>query len=154
MRALVLAMLLAACAEHPKADPRRAAGDVFASETDCAVIQAVLTQHYKLDANSPFRLDRGDGPGDPDNPNFRIACPFPGLPVKTYDHSAPPASSPNFQAWIKVPARPVYPDASTAIVETGSLLGPLAGSGVKCTLTRAENPREWRVRACTMTWIS
>ncbi len=123
-----------------------------ASAQDCAVIGAVLKQHYQIEANTPYRLDRGDGPKAKDEPRFRIACQFPDIPIKDYDHNRPQTPPPNFQSWIKFPARPAYPDATTAVVEAGSLLGPLAGSGVKCTLKR--NGRDWQIQKCDMTWIS
>jgi hypothetical protein len=141
---LFAVVVLTACAAQ------RGAG--AASAQDCAVIGAVLKQHYQIEANTPYRLDRGDGPSGKGEPNFKVACAFPDIPIKDYDHARPSAPPPNFQSWIRFPKRPDYPDSSTAIIEAGSLLGPLAGSGVKCTLKRAGG--DWRVQQCDMTWIS
>jgi hypothetical protein len=142
---LIAVMALSACAAAGKMTSA-------ADTRDCAVIEAVLKQHYQIKADTPYRLDRGDGPKAKDEKTFRIACAFPDIPIKDFDHNRPSAPPPNFQSWIKFPTRPTYPNASTAVVEAGSLLGPLAGSGVKCTLNRAGNA--WRVQKCDMTWIS
>lgn len=141
---LFAAVLLASCAAQRNASA--------ANAQDCAVIGAVLKQHYQLQADTPYRLDRGDGRMAKGETRFRIACKFSDIPIKDYDHQRPHTPPPNFQSWIKFPTRPVYPDATTAVVEAGSLLGPLAGSGVKCTLKR--DGRAWQVQKCDMTWIS
>lgn len=142
---IALALALSGCATA------QTTGGV-ASTRDCAVIGAVLTQHYQIKSDTPYRLDRGNGPSAPDEKPFRIACQFADIPIQDYDHNRPPTPPPNFQSWIKFPTRPIYPDPNTAIVEAGSLLGPLAGSGVKCTLKRESEA--WRVQDCSMTWIS
>jgi hypothetical protein len=149
MRAILIPIVfvLAACAAQ--GGPARRA---VANRADCAVIEAVLKQHYEIRADTPYRLDRGDGPRANGERAFRIRCQFPDVPIKSYDHNAPHTPPPNFQAWIKFPAAPTYPDKGVAIIEAGSLLGPLAGSGVKCTLKRAGDA--WHVEKCGMTWIS
>ena len=148
----VVSLLIAAIALTACASPRAAGAGGVASAKDCAVISAVLTQHYKIDAETPYRLDRGDGPKAKDEPRFLMRCSFTGIPVKIYDHNRPQTPPPNFQAWIKFPTRPTYPDANSAEVDAGSLLGPLAGAGEHCTLKR--EGAEWRVQDCKMTWIS
>jgi hypothetical protein len=150
MRALLIAAALAGLSACASAPPR---GANVSDARDCAVMTAMLQQHYKIDASSPYRLDRGDGPTAPGDEPYRITCDFAaaGVAIQTYDHSRPGAPPPNFQSWIKF-LKPAYPDASTAIIESGSLLGPLAGSGKRCTLRRENDA--WRVGACTMTWIS
>ncbi|HVY02620.1 MAG TPA: hypothetical protein VG983_03100 [Caulobacterales bacterium] len=136
---------LAACAT-PSAP---AASHVAADARDCAVMAAVLTQHYKIAEGSPLHLQRGD-PNDPEA--YRITCDFKavGAPIEDYDYERP-STVQNFQGWLNF-APPSYPTLTTAIIETGSLLGPLAGSGQKCTLHKGDGG--WTVDECKMTWIS
>lgn len=146
---LIAALALSACATAPPA-----ANETRSDARDCAVMTAVLKQHYKIEAGTRFRVDRNDGPMSPDDKRFRITCDFKaaGVLIEDYDHNRPPAPPPNFQSWIKFPAKPTYPDASRAEIDAGYLLGPLAGAGVKCSLAR--EGAEWRVGACKQTWIS
>jgi hypothetical protein len=145
---LIAAFALMGCATAPPSNETRS------DARDCAVITAMLKQHYKIEAGTRFRVDRNDGPMSPDDKRFRITCDFKvaGVPIEDYDHNRAPAPPPNFQSWIKFPARPTYADATHAEIDAGYLLGPLAGAGVRCGLTR--EGADWRVGECKMSWIS
>ncbi len=149
MRTLLITLFaLAGCATA------QATNETHSDARDCAVMTAVLRQHYKIQAGTPYRIDRNNGPMAPSDTRFRITCDFKaaGVPIEDYDHSKAPAPPPNFQSWIKFPAKPVYADASHAGIDAGYLLGPLAGAGVRCSLTRGGS--QWRVGECKMMWIS
>jgi hypothetical protein len=145
---LIAAFALIGCVTAPPANETRS------DARDCAVMTAVLKQHYKIEAGTRFRVDRNDGPMSPDDKRFHITCDFKaaGVPIEDYDHNRTPAAPPNFQSWIKFPAKPTYTDASHAEVDAGYLLGPLAGAGVRCSLKR--EAADWRVGECKNTWIS
>ena len=149
-----LALLIAALAISACATAAPAANETRSDARDCAVITAVLKQHYKIEAGTRYSIDRNDGPMAPSETRFRITCDFKGagVPIEDYDHNRAPAPPPNFQSWIKFPAKPTYSDATHAEIDAGYLLGPLAGAGVRCGLTR--EGAAWRVGECKMTWIS
>jgi hypothetical protein len=149
MRTLLLAtLLLAGCAGAALSKEARS------DARDCAVMTAVLKQHYKIESNTRFHIDRNDGDVAPGDKRFRVTCNFKkaGVPIEDYDHKRPSAPPPNFQSWIIFPAKPTYVDATHAEIDAGYLLGPLAGAGVRCSLTR--EGADWRVGECKNTWIS
>lgn len=145
---LIAAFALSACATKTPVN------ESVSDARDCAVMTAVLKQHYKVEAGTRFRIDRNNGPRNADEKVFSITCDFKqaGVPIEDYDHALPSAPPPGFQSWIKFPAKPTYVDANYAEVDAGYLLGPLAGAGVKCSLAREATG--WRVRECKNTWIS
>jgi hypothetical protein len=145
---LIAAFALSACATPAPAK------EVRSDARDCAVLTAVLKQHYKIEQGTRFRIDRNDGPAAKGEKVFRVTCDFKkaGVPIEDYDHKRPSAPPPNFQSWIRFPAKPVYADAAHATVDAGYLLGPLAGAGVRCSLTR--DGVDWTIGECKNTWIS
>jgi hypothetical protein len=148
MRMVFLAALawLGACATS--AGPPAAAN--ASDARDCAVMSAVLKQHYKIEPGSRLHIQRGDPGARPDYP---ITCDFKaaGIAIEDYDYGRKATSREDFQGWVSF-SRPHYPAATSAIVETGYLLGPLAGAGRTCTLRRAG--AGWIVETCEMTWVS
>lgn len=149
MRTLLIAALFAltGCATQ-------ANGDTRSDARDCAVMTAMLKQHYKIEEGTRFRIQRNNGPKAADEKSFLITCDFKaaGVPIEDYDHNRAPAPPPNFQSWIMFPSKPTYADAAHAEIDAGYLLGPLAGAGIRCSLTR--DGANWRVGQCKMTWIS
>jgi hypothetical protein len=150
MRTLLLAaaFALTGCATPGAAKESRS------DARDCAVMTAMLKQHYKIETGTRFRINRNDGPRAKDEKTFRITCDFKaaGVPIDDFDHNRPSAPPPNFQSWIAFPSKPTYTDATHAEIDAGYLLGPLAGAGVRCSLTR--DGAGWRVGECKNTWIS
>ena len=116
---------------------------------DCAVMTAILKQHYKIDANTRLHILRGD-PSQPDD--YRITCDFKaaGVPIEDYDYAFKSTSRENFQGWVSF-SKPSY-SGTTATVETGYLMGPLAGAGQKCTVQSGVAGST--VTECKMSWIS
>jgi hypothetical protein len=144
---LITALALTGCATQAGADTRSDA-------RDCAVMTAVLKQQYKIEEGTRFRIDRNNGPKAKGEKVFRITCDFrkAGVPIDDYDHKRPSAPPPNFQSWIKFATKPIYADANHAEIDAGYLLGPLAGMGVRCSLTR--DGAGWKIAECKNTWIS
>jgi len=152
VRAAVAALTLtlgavAACAAAPGAPAARNVSDA----RDCAVMTAVLRQHYEISAGSRMHIQRGD-PRTDDPVAFRITCDFAaaGAPLADYDYSHAPDAH-GYQGWIGF-QKPRFDRGGRATIETGAVAGPLAGSGARCILSRTG--AGWRVDACTMTWIS
>lgn len=150
-RIAILACLLtlAACATTRAEMP---AGLPMSDARDCAVFATVLRDHFKVDASTPYRLQRGDTSND--ETTYLITCDFAadGIPVREYDyaHVDGPGRE-NFQPWLKL-FKPTYPTPDSAVVEAGSLLGPLAGSGGRCFLKKTG--AAWALERCEQTWIS
>lgn len=146
--ALIAAFALAACAHAPPpVDANRTKSDA----RDCAVFAEVLRAHYKANAETRYRLQRGNaGRGD----TYFITCDFAamGIPIRDYDYDRVDAPGrENFQSWMTL-AKPEYPTPDSAVVAAGSLLGPLAGSGERCFL--AHNGAAWTLQRCEQAWIS
>jgi hypothetical protein len=117
---------------------------------DCAVMTAVLKQHHKIEPGSRLKLQRGD-PKQPDA--YHITCDFKaaGIPIEDYDYDFVSTGRENFQGWINF-AKPTYPQPTLAVVETGYLIGPLAGAGFRCTVR--SGVAGWTVEKCEQAWIS
>lgn len=152
-------LTLAACATTPPAtsgppaaQPAPTAPAANTSDArDCAVFATVLREQHHVDASTPFRLQRGSAAR---NDTYFITCDFAamGIPVKDYDyaHVDGPGRE-NFQPWLTL-GKPDYPTPDSAIVATGSLIGPLAGSGVRCFLKKAG--AGWTLMRCEQAWVS
>ena len=153
IRALSLSaiLMLSACAAAPvTGQPAPGAGEVVATERDCAVIAAVAREHYRYDRQTPLPLQvvvEANG-----QPPFRLACEWSrwGLSFpRTFQPEQ--ASTPGKPVqWVRF-ERPVY-DSDGATVETGYLVGPLAGAGKSCRLR--SGVAGWTVVECRDTWIS
>ena len=142
-------LLLTACASTP---PAAGPASVPTSDArDCAVFAVVLREHYRVDDKTAYRLQRGDAANGAD---YLITCDFAaaGIPVRDYDyaHVNGPGRD-NFQPWLSL-QRPEYPTPDTATVAAGSLIGPLAGSGVLCHLNKTG--AAWTLSRCDQAWIS
>jgi hypothetical protein len=149
MRYAAIALLaLAACATAPANAPAKPARS---DARDCAVLAEVLRAHYKVDAQTRYRLQRGDSTR---NDTWFVTCDFAamGIPVRDYDSTRTDAPGrENFQSWLRM-EQPEYPTPDNAIVAAGSLLGPLAGSGVRCFLARSAGA--WTLQRCEQAWVS
>ena len=148
---IVLALLaLAACATSAPSEP---AGLPMSDARDCAVFTTVLRDHYRVDESTPYRLQRGNTASD--DATYLITCDFAaaGIVVRDYDYAR--INGPgreNFQSWLQL-SKPEYPTPDKAIVAAGSLLGPLAGSGVRCFLDRSAR-NAWTLARCEQAWVS
>ena len=148
---LAAASALAACdttpAYPPQAPPPRPV--VTSAARDCAIMIAVVRDHYKPAPGTHLRIQRGD-PTAADA--FRINCDFKaaGLPIDDYDygHQNKPG---DFQGWLSF-TKPTYPAPRTAKVDTGYLIAPLAGAGHRCTVRNEGGA--WRVERCEVSWVS
>jgi hypothetical protein len=147
--AAIAALALSACATA--APPSSGANNV-SDGRDCAVMTAILKQQYKVEPNSRLHIQRGD-PKAADQSGFRITCDFKaaGIPIEDYDYSHQNTSREDFQGWISF-AKPTYPRPTTAVIETGYLIGPLAGAGQTCTVQ--SGVAGWTVNECKMSWVS
>lgn len=152
-RALLGLLALAACATQPTAptaSPTPSAANA-SDARDCAVFATVLREQFHVDASTAYRLQRGSAAR---NDTYFITCDFAamGIPVKDYDyaHVDGPGRD-NFQPWLQL-NKPEYPSPDSAIVAAGSLIGPLAGSGVRCFLKKAG--AGWALSRCEQAWVS
>lgn len=147
MIAAASALALASCQTAPAETPT---GANVSDARDCAVMTAILRQHHKIEAGTRYHIVRSN-PNAPEE--FRVTCDFKaaGIPIEDYDFNRP-STVQNFQGRIDFD-KPTYPTASTATIQFGSLIGPLAGSGQECKLKRTGS--DWVIDGeCKMTWIS
>ncbi|MDO9078028.1 MAG: hypothetical protein Q7U72_11360 [Brevundimonas sp.] len=143
--ALTTAALLAACAT-PAAPPPEGPPEVVIGE-DCAVIAAVAKDHYRFNTTDnrplPIRFEGGYAP--------RCDWSRHGLAFTPWDPDAPGDPRQRMR-WVSF-ARPVY-DGRGAVVETGIMHGPLAGTGSECRVLSGF--AGWTVPegSCRRTWVS
>lgn len=155
MKRLVIAAFFAlgACATPKAAPTNPATPSVSQSDRrDCAVFATILRDQYHVDEKTAYRLQRGN-PADPAT-DYRITCDFAaaGIPVRDYDyaHVNGPGRE-NFQPWLQL-NKPEYPSPDSAVVAAGSLIGPLAGSGLRCFLKKTAGT--WALERCEQAWVS
>jgi len=152
MRAIILAasaavaVTVSACATSAEPAPSGAVSD---AGDDCAVIAAVMTQHYRFNTTDnrppPLWLDGRGTDWAPTCDWSRYGLTF----ARTFDPAAPRREGERVQ-WVSF-TRPVY-DSGGAVVETGILHGPLAGMGHECRVLSGF--AGWTLGECTPTWIS
>ena len=144
--ALAAAIGLSACATP--VEPKPGGPVTGANGDDCAVIAAVMTQHYRFNTTDnrppPLWLDDRETGWAPRCDWSRY-----GLSFRTYDPKRQPAPGERIQ-WVSF-KQPTY-DGRGAMVETGIMHGPLAGMGHECRVISGF--AGWTLGECTATWIS
>jgi hypothetical protein len=134
MRALVLLLLLAACA-HEAPSPGPATSDA----RDCAVLAAVIQNRFPEGLPEGPALKRRDD-------DFAITCDFSAKGLFVPDLYTDRAQG---TFWF---VRPEYPSANAAVVRIGVQLAPMVGYGQRCMLTQAA--AGWAVDQCVPEWMS
>lgn len=139
----ILAVAAASCA----APPAPVAPLPVTASNDCAVITALVTEHYRFNAeNLPPTLKPGGDDG------WQPACDFSAQGFTFTDYAQPlPGADPRTSfKWVAF-HKPTY-DGTGAIVTTEIMHGPLAGIGYECRLH--SGVAGWTVGECRTSWVS
>lgn len=150
--AAVAALMLSGCAvsqkpgQPPFPPPTRV--EPGFSSNDCAVLSAVIRQHYTFKPDGkPIWLTLD---GAESGSRWQTECDWKRLGNIVYD--AGPTPPPELMKLPHLSFQPPRYDAEGALVRTSFTVEPLAGAGYECRVR--SGVAGWSVSACTMTWIS